>query len=68
MVRIHELLTFDDEKALVGQLQKLTMDSISMNALNGQDSAWNYASTFNFTCNTILGQRGIRNCPVPRVF
>ena len=48
-------LTFDDEKALVGQLQKLTMDSISMNALNGQDSAWNYASTFNFTCNTILG-------------
>lgn len=26
-----------------------------MNALNGQDSAWNYASTFNFTCNTILG-------------
>ncbi len=48
-------LTYDDEKALVGQLQKLTMDSISMNALNGQDSAWNYASTFNFTCNTILG-------------
>ncbi len=48
-------LTFDDEKALVGQLQKLTMDEISMNALNGQDSAWNYASTFNFTCNTILG-------------
>ena len=48
-------LTFDDEKALVGQLQKLTMDAISMNALNGQDSAWNYASTFNFTCNTILG-------------
>lgn len=48
-------LTFDDEKALVGQIQKLTMDSISMNALNGQDSAWNYASTFNFTCNTILG-------------
>ena len=48
-------LTFDDEKALVGQLQKLTKDEISMNALNGQDSAWNYASTFNFTCNTILG-------------
>ncbi len=48
-------LTFDDEKALVGQLQKLTMNAISMNALNGQDSAWNYASTFNFTCNTILG-------------
>lgn len=48
-------LTYDDEKALVGQLQKMTMPAIKMNQLNGQDSAWNYANTFNFTCNTILG-------------
>ncbi len=48
-------LTWQDEKDLVGQLQKLTLPAIGMNQLNGQDSAWNYASTFNFTCNTILG-------------
>ena len=48
-------LTYDDEMALVGQLQKNTFDAVGMNSLNGQDSAWNYAGTFNFTCNTILG-------------
>lgn len=48
-------LTWQDEKDLVGKLQKMTLDSIGMNALNGQDSAWNYASTFNFTCNCVLG-------------
>ena len=48
-------LTWQDQKDLVGKLQKMTLDPIGMNALNGQDSAWNYASTFNFTCNTILG-------------
>lgn len=48
-------LTYDDEKAIVGQLQKMTLPAIKMNQLNGQDSAWNYARTFNFTCNTILG-------------
>lgn len=48
-------LTYQDEKDLVGKLQKMTLDSINMNQLNGQDSAWNYAKTFNFTCNTIMG-------------
>ena len=48
-------LTYKDEMDLVGQLQKQALPAISMNQLNGQDSAWNYAGTFNFTCNTILG-------------
>ena len=47
-------LTWQDEMDLVGQLQKRPFDAVKMNQLNGQDSAWNYASTFNFTCNTIL--------------
>lgn len=48
-------LTWDEVKSLVGQLQKRAYEPIGMNALSGQDSAWNFASTFNFTCNTILG-------------
>ena len=48
-------LTYKDEMDLVGQLQKQPLPAVQMNQLNGQDSAWNYANTFNFTCNTILG-------------
>ncbi len=48
-------LSFQDLKDLVGKLQKMTLDPIGMNKLNGQDSAWNYAGYFNFTCNCILG-------------
>ncbi|MBP5254400.1 MAG: putative Ig domain-containing protein, partial [Lachnospiraceae bacterium] len=47
-------LTYKDVMDVVGQYQKRAFPAVSMNALSGQDSAWNYASTFNFTCNCTL--------------
>ena len=47
-------LTWQEMMDLCGQLQKSPLDTIGMNALAGNDSAWNYGSTFCFTCNCIL--------------
>ena len=47
-------LAWSDLQNLVGKLQKQSMASIGMNALMGQDSAWNYARTYCFTCNCTL--------------
>lgn len=47
-------LSWEDIQALCVEWQKLAFEEIGMNALVGNDSAWNYASTFCFTCNCIL--------------
>lgn len=48
-------LTWEEVVDMLYMLQKSEMESIGMNALNGQDNALNFSSTFQFTDNPILG-------------
>lgn len=46
-------LTYQELVDICGRLQKSTLASIGKGAISGQDSSWNYASTFCFTCGCI---------------
>ena len=48
-------MTWEELVDMVYNLQKSELESIDMNALNGQDNALNFSSTFQFTDNPILG-------------